>query len=53
MRKAIKFFQTLDSSLNLASYAKGEPAVSFEKMHDYVYKVCYCDKGEVKDSKKF
>ena len=54
MCEAIKNFQTLDSnSKNLTNYTKGEPAVCFEKMHVYVYKVSYCEKGEMKDGKKF
>ena len=51
MSEAIKTFQTLDTnSKNLANYPKGEPAVWFEKMHVYVYKVSYCENGEMKDN---
>ena len=51
MSEAIKTFQTLDTnSKNLANYPKGEPAVCFEKMYVYVYKVSYCENGEMKDN---
>ena len=51
MSEAIKTFQTLDTnSKNLANYPKGEPAVCFEKMHVYLYKVSYCENGEMKDN---
>ena len=54
MSEARKTFQTLDSSSKiLLIILKGEPAACFEKMHVYVYKVSYCEKGEMKDSKKF
>ena len=33
-------------------YPKGESGICFEKMHIFVYKVSYCDKGEMKNSKK-
>ena len=54
MSEAIKTFQTLDSNSKiLLIILKGEPAACFEKMHVYVYKAFCCEKGEMKDSKKF
>ena len=38
---------------SLANFPKGESAIYFEKMYIYVYKVSYCDKGKMKDSKNF
>ena len=38
---------------NLANFPKGESALYFEKIYIYVYKVSYCDKGKMKDSKNF
>ena len=32
---------------------KGNLPVCFEKMHVSVYKVPYCEKGKMKDSRKF
>ena len=53
MSEAIKTFQTLDrNSIILLIILKWEPAECFEKMHVYFYNVSYCEKGEMKDSKK-
>ena len=41
------------SSTPLANYPKGESVVYFEKMHVYVYKASYYNKGKMKDSKNF
>ena len=54
MSEATKTFKTLESNSKiLLIILKGEPAACFEKKHVYVYKVYYCEKGEIKDSKKF
>ena len=54
MSEAIKTFQTLNNNSKISLIIlKGGPAVCFEKVHVYVYKVSYCDKGEMKESKNF
>ena len=54
MSEVIKTFRTLDSNSKiLLIIIKGKPAACFEKMHVYVYKVSYCEKGEMKDCKRF
>ena len=55
MSEAIKTIQTLysNSKISLIILKRNLTYVCFEKMHVYIYKVSYCDKGEMKDSKKF
>ena len=51
--KLVYPYQKQSSSTPLPNYPKGEPVVYFEKMHVYVYKASYYDKGKMKDSKNF
>ena len=54
MSEAIKAFQTLHSNSEISLIIlKGNLSYVLKKMHVYVYKVSYCDKGEMKDSKNF
>ena len=53
MSEAIKTFQTLDSNSKISLIIpKGNLSYVLKKCM-FVYKVPYCDKGEMKDSKKF
>ena len=50
MSEAIKTIQTLysNSKISLIILKRNLTYVCFEKMHVYIYKVSYCDKGEMK-----
>ena len=54
MSEAIKTFQTLNSNSKiLLIILTVEPAACFEKVHAYIYKVSYCERGEMKGNKIF
>ena len=54
MCEAIKTFQTLDNNSKiLLIILKVERAACFQNIHVYVYERSYCEKGKMKDSKKF
>ena len=53
MSEAIKTFQTLDSNSKISLIILKGNLYVLKKMHVYVYKVSYCDKGKMKHSKTF
>ena len=54
MSEAIRKFQTLDSNSKIVLIIlKANLLYVLKKIHVYVCKVSYCDKGKMKDSKEF